>query len=212
VFVRPHHHHLIRARLSELRPTQITVGFLEVSIKQKEWTRLVPKKRLAALENHLFPCVIGPKGQHYVVDHHHLGVALLAEAVREVWLTILDDLSWLSAQTFWRTMEVRGWAHPYDATGRRRDYNDIPTQLQQLEDDPYRSLAGLVRVAGGYAKDSAPYTEFLWADYFRPHVARTLIVNANSKAVKRALELARLPEARYLPGWTGVSTANGDTK
>ena len=31
----------------------------------------------------------------------------------------------------------------------------MPTKLTQLEDDPYRSLAGLVRTSGGYAKDEA---------------------------------------------------------
>src|SRR5436305_4773273 len=30
-------------------------------------------------------------------------------------------------------------------------------------DDPYRSLAGEVRRAGGYAKEATPFSEFLWA-------------------------------------------------
>ena len=43
-------------------------------------------------------------------------------------------------------------------------------KLTKLQNDPYRSLAGLVRMAGGYAKVEAPFSEFLWADFFRPRV------------------------------------------
>jgi hypothetical protein len=37
----------------------------------------------------------------------------------------------------------------------------MPKKLTKLQNDAYRSLAGLVRLAGGYAKDEAPFSEFL---------------------------------------------------
>jgi len=199
--------HLIRVPLLELRPTQLTVGLAEVRLKREHWAQLKPKERKKLLDSHWFPAVRGPGGKHYIVDHHHLGLALHEEGVTEVWVTSLADLSELQGETFWRVMEFHRWAHPFDQRGERRDYSRIPDQVSELRDDPYRSLAGFVREAGGYAKDEEPYTEFLWADYFR---ARIPVRNLAGKgeplaaaALARAVELARSPEARYLPGWHG---------
>jgi hypothetical protein len=199
--------HLIRVPLLELRPTQLTVGLAEVRLKREHWAQLKSKERKKLLDSHWFPAVRGPGGKHYIVDHHHLGLALHEEGVTEVWVTSLADLSELQGETFWRVMEFHRWAHPFDQRGERRDYSRIPDQVSELRDDPYRSLAGFVREAGGYAKDAEPYTEFLWADYFRAHIpARNLAGKGEplaAAALARAVELARSPEARYLPGWHG---------
>ena len=36
----PLHHHLVRASLDEILPTQATVGYQEVQLKRKEWASL----------------------------------------------------------------------------------------------------------------------------------------------------------------------------
>jgi hypothetical protein len=36
-----------------------------------------------------------------------------------------------------------------------------------MRDDPYRSLAALVRKSGGYEKSTRPFSEFVWANHFR---------------------------------------------
>jgi hypothetical protein len=112
-------------------------------------------------------------------------------------------MSWLAPALFWRTMEFRAWSHPYDHRGRRREYRDMPARLADLKDDPYRSLAGMVRDAGGFAKNEAPFVEFLWADYFRPHIEPNLISKDPRRATRMAVKLARGKLARYLPGWSG---------
>ena len=38
--------------------------------------------------------------------------------------------------------------------------------VAELIDDPFRSLAGELRRAGGFAKDTTPFSEFLWADFY----------------------------------------------
>ena len=82
--------------------------------------------------------------------------------------------------------------------------------MSKLKDDPYRSLAGEVRKAGGYAKDSSPYTEFLWADFFRPLFRKSDLSAKGGQGlpqslVVEAVALARGPKAQFLPGWSGVS-------
>ena len=72
-----------------------------------------------------------------------------------------------------------------------------------MQDDPYRSLAGLLRTAGGYAKDATPFSEFLWADFFRSRIGSDLISDLGPKLMGKAMTLARSQEARYLPGWVG---------
>ncbi|MBV8503974.1 MAG: chromosome partitioning protein ParB [Paucibacter sp.] len=200
--------HLLRVPLSKLRPTQLTVGMAEVRLKRERWAGLKPKARRNLLESHWFPAVRGPGDLHFIVDHHHLGRALHEEAVERVWVLQLADLSELAGDTFWRVMEFHRWAHPFDERGRRRDCDRIPEKLSALRDDPYRSLAGFVREAGGFAKDTEPFTEFLWADFFRARIPVKSLVGVGepmaAAALARAVELARDQVARYLPGWHGA--------
>jgi len=198
---------LITVKLDELRPTQITVGYREVNAKREHWSTLDKKGREAAIDSHWFPAVLGPKARYYVVDHHHLGRAWLEEGVASVRVTVLKDLSWLEPTIFWRMMEHNQWVHPFDAAGERCDFEQLPKQLLGLADDPYRSLAGELRTAGGYAKDATPFSEFLWADYLRRKVAATRLHKDFHGALADALSHAHNPEARYLPGWSGVVPA-----
>lgn len=198
-----HHHHLIPESLLKLRPTQMSVGLAEVATKRREWTRLGNKQRHKRLQRQVFPAVLGPDKRCYILDHHHLGLALIEEGVRKVWVSLQDDLSWLSLPVFWRTMEFRAWAHPFDEHGRRRDYSDIPARLTQLQDDPYRTLANRVQDAGGYAKSVMPFAEFLWADFLRGRIGPAAARRASPLAVRTGVRLARSAAARYLPGWSG---------
>jgi hypothetical protein len=73
----------------------------------------------------------------------------------------------------------------------------------KLIDDPFRSLAGELRRAGGFAKDTTPFSEFLWADFLRRHVKRKIVETHFEHALEKALELAKDEQASYLPGWCG---------
>jgi len=202
----PLHHHVIKANLNEIRPTQVSIGYVEVIKKRAEWKKLSKKQRASLLDEHWFPSIIGPKNQYYIIDHHHLGMALHQEQQIEVNLTVLKDLSWLDKNTFWRVMEFHQWVHPYDERGQRVAFTDIPTSVAKLKDDPYRSLAGLVRDEGGFAKDLTPFSEFLWADFFRTKISKKAISNLN-ESLSNAIKFAKTKEASYLPGWAGRASA-----
>jgi hypothetical protein len=189
-----------------LKPTQLTVGMREVKEKRQRWREHKPKKRAALLGRHMIPVVLGPEGRHYVIDHHHLARALHDEGEKEVLVTVIADLSMVERQSFWIVMDGHRWVHPYDAKGGRQDFSKLPKTIIDMKDDPYRSLAGELRRVGGFAKDTTPFSEFLWADFLRRRVSHKLIKDDFDKALEKALAFGKSKEAVYLPGWCGPSS------
>jgi hypothetical protein len=192
--------------IDHLRPTQMTVGFREVEEKRRQWREQAESKKPIFLGEHMVPVILGPKGKPYVIDHHHLARALHDEGVKSVLTTVVADLSAISKDSFWVVVDNRGWCHPYDAHGERRGFDDIPATIGDMADDPFRSLAGELRRAGGYAKDTTPFSEFIWADFLRRRIKKKAVENDFEAAIKHALELAKSKDANYLPGWCGPVT------
>ena len=193
---------LTPTRIASLRPTQITVGLREVERKRLQW-RSEGEGGGTFLGRHMIPVVLGPKRRPYVIDHHHLARALHDEGQSEVLTTVVADLHRLSMPAFWIFLDNRGWLHPFDANGERCDYSAIPKRIAKLVDDPFRSLAGAVREAGGYAKDATPFSEFIWADYFRRRIKRARLDDHYERSIAKAVELAHAHEAEFMPGWCG---------
>jgi hypothetical protein len=175
----------------------------EVEAKRRKWRAEKADAEALFLGDHMIPVLVGPKGRQYVIDHHHLSRALFEEGVTHVLTTVVADLSHLKKDEFWTTADNRGWCHPYDADGARRSFADIPERISDLVDDPYRSLAGELRRAGGFAKDTTPFSEFLWADFFRRRIKPKKLKDDFETTLGAALELARSKDAAHLPGWCG---------
>ena len=189
--------------IGDLRPTQMTVGLREVNRKRAEWRTRGERDGPDFLGRHMVPVVQGPKGRFYLIDHHHLARALHEEGVEHVLVSVIANLGKLEKALFWSFMDNRNWLHPFDADGKRHAHTRLPKSIGEMEDDPYRSLAGALRGAGGCAKDATPYAEFLWADFLRRRIARKSVEETFQSALVTALDLARTSEASYLPGWCG---------
>lgn len=188
-----------QAKLKELRPTQFAVGYAEVEEKRKEWAKLSKTERRAAHESIVIPIVIGPRGALYPIDHHHEGCALLRDGQKSVLVHAVADLSALKPAEFWISMVMFGWCYLFDERGHPADAGALPPMFAKMPDDPYRSLAGFLRKAGGYAKSNIPFTEFHWANYLRHRV--------KAGDLKAALRVAAKKEADFLPGWVASSSA-----
>jgi len=187
--------------VSRLHPTQITVGMIEVHDKQRHLEHLGHQERRHYLADHPIPAVFGPGGTLHITDHHHLARALWEARIESGVFLIEADFTELHPQAFWVEMATRQWVHPIDAEGKRHDVDALPEHVKQLVDDPYRSLAGYVRDAGGYTKTGTAFAEFLWADFFRHRVRIGPGRGGFEAAVRTALGLAHEPEARRLPGF-----------
>jgi hypothetical protein len=191
--------------ITDLRPTQMTVGMREVKLKRNHLRKHVAKKIGKFLGGHMIPVVTGPKSQNYIIDHHHLALALHKEGLEHVLVSVVANLSELTIDAFWVVLDHHAWVHPYDAKGRRRSVDDIPKSITGLKDDAFRSLSGELRRAGGFAKDITPFSEFLWADFLRRRIKTSQVEKDFTGALDGALILAKSQEARYLPGWCGPS-------
>jgi hypothetical protein len=189
--------------IEELRPTQITVGMREVKAKRRRWRSIKGNKGGEYLGKHMIPVVLGPKERCYIIDHHHLTRALFDEGVKQVLVTVVSNLSRLEPEAFWFFLDNRAWMHPFDEQGKRRPPKDLPKSVAGLIDDPFRSLAGELRRAGGFSKDTTPFSEFLWSDFLRRRITRKSVDENFDYALESALQLAKSKDANFLPGWCG---------
>jgi len=187
--------------INNLRPTQLTVGMLEVAEKKKHLMSLAPKDQQAFMQAHPIPAVLGPGGNLYITDHHHLGRAALEAGVTVGYFEVEADLSDHHIDDFWKAMDKNLWVHPLDEHGVRHYYTTIPEHLDKLVDDPYRSLAGYVRDAGGYEKTPTAFAEFVWADFFRRAIPVEDLKTDFAAAVRTAVPLAHEKLAAGLPGY-----------
>lgn len=156
---------LHEVEIHRLRPTQITVGLIEVHDKRLKLEQLKKHEQRDFMQAHPIPAVWGPDSKLYLTDHHHLGRAAVEADVDTGFFYIEGDFSAVPVTEFWPKMTAAQWAHPIDQNGRLSSFQEIPGHLEKLRDDPYRSLAGYVRNAGGYDKTPAAFAEFLWADF-----------------------------------------------
>jgi hypothetical protein len=194
--------------LKQLRPTQFAVGMEEVRRRFGHVLRMKPGKQDRYLRERAIPVVVGPGGETYIIDHHHLARLLWDSGLRStVYANVRANWSDLSLPEFWKRMEEHGWVYPYDADGKGpRPTAELPRTIGELRDDPYRSLAWMVRKQGGYAKTDAPFAEFRWADFFRTRISAKLLTGDLELVTPTALGLAASPEAANLPGYRARPT------
>lgn len=195
----------VLARLADLHPTQITVGFREVAQKRLRLRARLRKAGEGRAPKLVAPVVLAPDGALYLIDRHHLACAMKAEGVERVQIRLVADFSAVAEQDLWPALEVKGWCRPYDADGRRRPFDDIPATLDALLDDPFRSLASALRRSGGFTKRAAPFSEFAWADFLRTRIPSHTVAMDFDSALDHAMSLARTPAAQHLPGWLDSS-------
>ena len=194
-----------RVAVSQLRPTQMTVGFRVVNAKREKWKALDEHARAEFLGRQMIPVVTGPKSRAYIVDHHHLARALQEEGVDDVLTIAVADFSHLKDEAFWIALDNQSLCHTYDSNGVRQGFSEMPKRLAKLKDDPFRSIASDVRKEGGYAKAPIPFLEFLWADFLRRLLTKKDVAKDYPGALAIAMKAARSKKANYLPGWCGAS-------
>jgi hypothetical protein len=189
--------------IEAVRPTQFAVGFREVEERAQNIVGKSPQKFQKYMEEHLPLLVVGPGGVPYLIDGHHLALALLKHRVADHFEARIEA-NWrdLGPAEFWKKMEQHGWVYLYDNKGAGPLAPDqLPRKVTELSDDPYRALAWAVRKRGGYQKTNASFAEFKWAKYFRGRIPIGPAPGDFDRAVEAALKISHSPEAKDLPGY-----------
>lgn len=157
--------------LRDIRVTQPTVGMTAV------WER-VPKIENAFKKGTLnkyrqertAPVVVGPGQEFFITDRHHLSLAMnlsrLPDQQKYLHAVIIGNLSELTPEQFWAQMIDRQWVL-LRKHGQPINPSSLPLRIQELEDDPYRSLARYALKAGYFSKSNQAFIEFDYADQYR---------------------------------------------
>jgi hypothetical protein len=189
--------------IEAVRPTQFAVGYREVEERAQNIVGKSPKKFKKYMEEHLPLLVVGPGGVPYLIDGHHLALALLNHRVTDRFEARIEA-NWrgLSPADFWKKMQQHGWVYLYDNKGQGPLPPDrLPRKVTDLTDDPYRALAWEVRKRGGYHKTNASFAEFRWASYFRSRIPIGSAPGDFDRSIDAALKISHSPEAKDLPGY-----------
>ena len=199
-----------KEKLLNFKPTQLAIGMLEVKDKLKELSRMNRAKLEKEVRENPLEAVRSPNKDIYIVDGHHRAMAYWLFGLRKAPYVILYRFpKRASCKIFWKMMYKKHWAHPYDQSGDGpRDPVYFNQDIRGIGNDPYRSLAWLVREAGGYKKTDETFADFKWADFFRK---RKLLICSYEpdfhQALPKALKLAHSKKARHLPGYNQKPTA-----
>jgi len=185
------------------------------------------------------PIIIGPRGFQLIDNHHHcrsLFDSALPNSQKWMYFTVFRNWSDRSLDRYDFSMFSHTYLWPYDEKGLGPvDPSLFPRSLGDLLDDPFRSLAYLVRSRGGFDAVHLPFQEFRWANFFRdrlhsdllafqtvpagdeawclarPYSTACLSLDAQRAALAallpRALELASSEDAAHLPGFIQPGTA-----
>ena len=95
----------IQMKLEELKPTQGAVGYDEVEFKRQQWRARTNLEKAHLIYEHPFPAVRGPDGKYFMIDGHHLGLALLKEGVDVVLIKLAEDYSHMDDKGGWRVRD-----------------------------------------------------------------------------------------------------------
>jgi hypothetical protein len=191
------------AQIKDLRPSQFSFGKLEVEIKAHKLSKMSKSKFDSYKHSHPATLVIGPSKTLYIVDGHHITAVLLSLGEKSVSANISEDLSHLNNQDFESQMLAHHWAWLLDENGQSgKTFSQLPKSVAELKDNPYRSLAWMVRKAGGYADSTELWADFLWSEFFRGKLKIKASDEDLSEATKTALDFAHSPDASHLPGYT----------
>ena len=191
-----------KIKLEKMHPTQFSVGQLEVDVRAEKFQDMSQDELKKYFKKHAATVVVGPGEIFYVVDGHHRASALWKIGESSMPATIAANLSDLTNEEFEKEMVENHWTWLLDENGQSgKTFADLPSHVEDLADNPYRSLAWLVRQEGGYAKSNELWGDFLWSEYFRAHLTISKSDTQLKKALKDALKIVHLPAARNLPGY-----------
>lgn len=193
-------------RLGALRPLQGALGLEQVRYGAARIAERADHA-WAALRADPIKVVTGPGGALFILDHHHGAGAWLLAGYTEGVCQVMPRPPFRTEAEFWAGLEADHLVRLADADGKPIGPEQLPRSLGFMPDDPYRTLAGHLRRAGGFCRAAMQleFAEFTWADWLRtrPELPVGTVRTASASLVPAAMALVRSPAARGVPGYAG---------
>jgi hypothetical protein len=195
----------MKIELSLLIPTQTSVGLHQVKKKAKKIGKMNTIDLKQYLRERPVP-VVNRNGKFYMIDRHHLCSACIIIGIKKVKIIMTDDFSGTSKEYFWTLMDEKKYVLLQDSNGKQITVDMLPKTLSEMSDDPYRSLAGLIRGLGVIKKVNIPFSEFAWANFFRKYfnkkeMEEMLHSNTDNDMILQSIRLAKSKSAKDIPGY-----------
>jgi hypothetical protein len=192
-----------------LHPTQFAVGMIDVQRKVDRFKALDLQQQDKYMRKNPKPIVIGPHGEFFIIDHHHLATALNHSGVKSTYGIILENWNNTRVDAFWAHIKDKNWVYAVDQNGNKKSIDDLMKiiTVKDLKDDPYRTLAGQTRCKveekcsdEQWLKQPIPFIEFLWAEHFRKtHSVSSALKNFGNSDFDKVTAAASL-EVKRLKG------------
>jgi len=187
----------------DLCPTQFVLGMKEIEYKVEKIKKFSDRELKKYCDDHVIPVVIGPRKQHYLVDHHHFARACWETGAEHYSTEVIKDLSHLDVKDFWNVMIKNNWTYLHDQFGMGpHSPLSLPSDIRCMADDPYRSLAWALVNNEVIKKIDVLFYEFQWAAFFRQNLEVALHSKSDFKeSIRQATQLAKSKSAAHLPGF-----------
>ncbi len=184
-------------------PTQMAFGKKVVEDKIRKFQNLSKEELKQYLIKNKVPVVRAPNGSYFMIDRHHQTIAAFKVSRENHYVQLFQDLSKLpDMNSFWAEMIKLKLVWLFDEKGNGpHSPNDLPQEIRQMKNDPYRSLADAVQEKGGFEKRPVPFQEFIWAQFFRDKIKIDEGEIGFKKAIADAMKLSCDQSAKYLPGY-----------
>lgn len=193
--------------LDKLAPTQMNIGVIAMESKVK---KILSKHKKGKLESYIkkkvAPAYLAKNGKYYIIDRHHTSRALYEAntPLKKFPVEVLADYSHLSMDEFFTEMNRSGKLYLLDNGEGPLSPFLLPEHIKDITDDPYRSLAWMVREKGGFKKVDVAFLEFIWSAFLREHIELRFENESELKGyLNHALKLAKSKKAKHLPGYIG---------
>lgn len=140
----------------ELLPTDPAVRKVLDSRELSEWIETKPLRVIAVSDEDL-----------RVIDGHHMARILYLLGKQEAKVIVYFDEAFLelSENEIWNLFKQNGWIHLRDRDRNSIHPHEIPRFIGDLNDDPFRSLAWMLKKLKTFKKTGVSFQEFIWADF-----------------------------------------------
>lgn len=156
-------------------PTQFMIGYDLAYQKQLEIESFDEHQLEKYLHKNMIPVVIAPGNKFYMTDHHHHCRAMYDAKIKSELKVLIANITYnwadIDEKDFWPQMLKYGFYWPYESLGKGPlDPMYLPHHIDNIPDDPYRSLVGNLIDVGAITDSIIPFAGYMWSNYFRERI------------------------------------------